>query len=177
MKLKQFIKRDTLTAVLRFQKGALILYAEVPKLANITAYSVYPIYRYSFFPMHAEIFGQTVNIAQIFGTVGPYIGTLIGLGLVFGVFTRLSAIGWASMCLLFIVMKLDYMLIQGRPAAPCGCFTGFLANMYMNQSIWIDIVCIPLSLQIILANPERKFLALWSLLPEKWRSSRLRLIW
>ena len=176
-KLSQLVKSDKLTFVLRFLLGAMILYAEVPKLKDVYKLSVYPVYRYDFFSMRADIFGYTVNIAQVFGTIGPYLGVLIGLGLIAGVFTRLSAAGWAMMCLLFIVMKLNYMVIQGRPAAPCGCFPGLLANMKMNHSIWIDIVSIPLSLQIILANRERKFLAAWSLLPERWRQSRLRYIW
>jgi uncharacterized membrane protein YphA (DoxX/SURF4 family) len=171
------IRSDKLTFVLRLLLGGMILYAEVPKLQDVYKLSVYPVYRYNFFPMRADIFGQTVNVAQVFGTIGPYLGILIGLGLIFGVLTRLSATGWAMMCLMFIIMKLDYLVIQGKPAIPCGCFPGPLSNMLMTQSIWIDIVSIPLSLQIILANRERKFLAFWAILPAKLRESWLRIIW
>jgi uncharacterized membrane protein len=173
----QFIKSDKLSFAFRLFLGAMVLYAEVPKLKDVYKLSVYPVYRYNFFPMHATIFGHVVNVAQVFGTMGPYMGILIGLGLIVGAFTRLSAAGWGMMCLMFIVMKFDFMFIQGKSPAPCGCFTGLLANLKMNQSIWIDVASIPMSLQIILANRERKFLAAWSLLPEKLRQSWLQYIW
>lgn len=177
-KLTGFLKSDKLSFALRMLAGITILYAEVPKLANIYGLSVTAVYKYHFFPMHTNVLGQTVNVALIFGTVGPYMGILVGLGLIFGIFTRLSAAGWLGMCLMFIVMKLNYLYVLGLPPAPCGCFPpGLLSNLYMNQSIWIDIVFIPLMLQVILANKERKFLAGWSFLPERIRASGLQKIW
>jgi hypothetical protein len=106
--------------------------------------------------------------------IGPFVGILIGLGLVCGVLTRLSAVGWIIMCLIFIGMKINVIFVQHR-IAPCGCFPGVLSNLLMTQSIWIDIVSIPLMIQVILS--ERKFLSAWSLLPEKARQSWLRFIW
>jgi uncharacterized membrane protein YphA (DoxX/SURF4 family) len=179
-KLKRFIKSDKLTFVFRLLVGGMVLYAEAPKLADVYKLSVVGVYKYNFplFPMRMEIFGQTVNVAQIFGTIGPYLGVLIGLGLVFGVLTRLSAIGWALMCLMFIIMKLTYLASHNWLAIDCGCFAGGpLGKLVMTQTIWIDIFSIPMALQIMLANPERKFLAAWSLLPEKLRHSWLRKIW
>jgi uncharacterized membrane protein YphA (DoxX/SURF4 family) len=176
-KLVNFIKSDKLSFFIRLLSGGMILYAEVPKLADIEKLSVYAVYKYSFFPMHAEFFGQTVNVARVFGTMGPYIGILVGLGLIFGVFTRLSAVGWLSMCVMFIVMKLNFLYILDRPAAPCGCFPGPLSNLLMTQSIWIDIVSIPLMLQVMFANRERKFLSMWSLMPEPLRLSWLNKVW
>lgn len=166
-RLKRFIRSDKLTFALRLLVGGMILYAEVPKLADIEKLSVYAIYSYRIFPM---------DFARFLGEIGPYIGVLIGLGLIFGVLTRLSATGWTIMALLFIAMKLHVIFIQGR-IVPCGCFPGPLAKLLMTQSIWIDIATVPMTLQIILANRERKFLAFWSLLPEKLRQSWLRLIW
>ena len=176
-KVLSFIKSDRLSFVIRLLIGGMILYAEVPKLADIEKLSVYAVYKYSFFPMHAVIFGQTVNVARVFGTAGPYIGILVGLGLIFGIFTRLSAIGWFSMCAMFIVMKLNYLYVLDRPAAPCGCFPGPLSNLLMTQSIWIDIASLPLMLQVIFANKERRFLSMWSLMPERLRLSWLNRIW
>jgi uncharacterized membrane protein YphA (DoxX/SURF4 family) len=177
-KLKRFIKSDKLTFVFRLLVGGMILYAEAPKLADVYKLSVIGVYKYDFFPMRTGIFGHTINIAQIFGTIGPYLGVLIGLGLIFGVLTRLSAIGWALMCLMFIIMKLTYLASHNWVAIDCGCFAGGpLGHLVMTQTIWIDIFSVPLSLQIALANPERKFMAFWSVLPEKLRNSRLRKIW
>ncbi len=176
-KLLTFIKSDRLSFIIRLLIGGMILYAEVPKLADIEKLSVYAVYKFNFFPMHAQILGQSVNVARIFGLMGPFMGTLIGLGLIFGIFTRLSAAGWFSMCVMFIVMKLNYLYILDRPAAPCGCFPGPLSNLLMTQSIWIDIASLPLMLQVILANKERKFLSIWSLMPEKMRLSSLVRVW
>ena len=169
-RIMNLLKSDKLSFILRVLIGALILYVEIPKLADIEKYSVYAVYGYYFFPMHP------VNIARFLGLIEPYIGILIGLGLVFGVLTRLSAAGWIAMCLMFIVMKIDIIFVQGR-IEPCYCFPGVLANMLMTQSIWIDIISIPLCLQIILANRERSFLAMWTLLPDRARRSWLRYIW
>jgi uncharacterized membrane protein YphA (DoxX/SURF4 family) len=166
-KLKRFIRSDKLTFALRLLIGGMILYAEVPKLADIEKLSVYAIYAYRVFPM---------DIAHFLGEIGPFVGVLIGLGLVFGVFTRLSALGWIIMCIMFIAMKMHVIFVQGR-IEPCGCFPGPLANLLMTQTIWIDIISIPLCLQIIFANRERKFMALWSLLPARVRDSWLRFIW
>jgi uncharacterized membrane protein YphA (DoxX/SURF4 family) len=176
-KLKRFIRSDKLTFVFRLLIGGMILYAETPKILDIKL-SVTEVYTYHFFSMHTVIFGNTINVARIFGTIGPYLGVIVGLGLILGVFTRLSAIGWALMSLMFIIMKLNFLVILGRPAVACGCFGGGpLSKLLMTQTIWIDIFSIPLMLQVALANPERKFMAIWSLLPEKLRQGKLRKIW
>ena len=166
-KLTRFLKSDKLSFSFRLLIGAMILYAEVPKLTDINKYSVQSLYSYHVFPM---------EVVRILGNMGPYIGILIGLGLIFGVLTRLSATGWLMMCLLFIGMKIDVIFVQGR-IAPCGCFPGVLSNLKMNQSIWIDIAAVPMMIQVILANPQRKFLAAWSFLPEPLRNSWLQAIW
>jgi uncharacterized membrane protein YphA (DoxX/SURF4 family) len=169
-RIMNVIKSDRVTFVLRLLIGALILYVEVPKLADIEKYSVYAVYSFRFFPMYPE------NIARFIGLMGPYLAILIGLGLIFGILTRISAAGWILMCFVFIIMKIDVIFVQGR-VEPCYCFPGLLANMLMTHSIWIDVLSIPLSLQIILANRERKYLAVWSLLPDRLRQSWLRYIW
>ena len=163
----RFWKSDKLSFALRLIIGGLVLYAEAPKLFDLDTYSIQALYSYHIFPM---------DVVRVMGTLGPYVGVLIGLGLVFGVLTRLSAAGWIIMCLMFIGMKLEVIFVQDRIAS-CGCFPGFLSNLKMNESIWIDIASIPLMLQVILANPERKFMSAWTLLPKKIRQSRLRLIW
>ncbi len=164
-KLRDFIKSDKLGFALRLLLAAMILTATIPKFADIEKYSIYLIYSYRVFP---------IGIAHFLGLVAPYLELLIGLGLLFGVLTRLSALGWGLMSLVYFITKLHIIFIQGR-IIPCGCFPGLLPDMLVTQSIWIDAVTMPLCAQIILANG--RFLSFWSLLPERWRQSRLRYIW
>jgi hypothetical protein len=111
---------------------------------------------------------------RILGYIAPYIETLIGLDLITGVLTRLSEINWGLMSLVYIVVKAQVILIQGR-IIPCGCFPGPLSKMLMTQSVLIDIVSLLACTQIILAR-GRKFFTLGSLIPENWQY-RLCYIW
>jgi len=161
------LKSPRLSFILRILIGVMILVATIPKFADIEKFSIYVVYSYNVLPMHP------INIARFVGLVTPYLELLIGLGLIFGVLTRLSALGWGFMSLVYFVVKLHVIFIQGR-IQPCGCFPGVLPNMLVTQSIWIDVVTMPLCTQIILAEGE--FLNARALLPRKWKE-KLRLIW
>ncbi|MCJ7769277.1 MAG: DoxX family membrane protein [Dehalococcoidales bacterium] len=167
--IKAFLNSGKLTFALRLLLGALILYAAIPKFADIEKLSVYMLYSYQF-PWLMPDMAHT----RFLGNIAPYLETLIGLGLIAGVLTRISAFGWGAMSLVYIIIKAQVIFIQGR-IIPCGCFPGPLSEMLMTQSIIIDIVTIPLCAQIILAK-GRKFFTIGSLLPERWQH-KLRYIW
>ena len=76
-----------LSFVFRLLIGAMFLLAAFTKFPNIEKLSVYTVYSYELLPMHP------INIARFVGQVTPYLELLIGLGLVFGVFLRLAALG------------------------------------------------------------------------------------
>ena len=162
-----FMRSDRLSFALRLLLGAVILVATIPKLMDIEKYSVYMIYSYHVFPM------QPINIARFLGLIAPYLELLIGLGLLFGVLTRLSAAGWGIMSFVYFLTKLHIIFIQGR-IVPCGCFPGVLPEMLVTQSILIDVVTMPLCGQIILAKGQ--FLSAKALLPKRWKE-KLRFIW
>jgi len=168
-KLKTFLNSGKLTLVLRILIGAMILYAEVPKLADVEKLSVFALYSYQF-PWLMPWMEHT----RILGYMAPYLGTLLGLGLITGVLTRLSAFGWGVMAVIFIILKLHVILIQGR-IQPCYCFPGPLANLLVTQTLVIDIVTLPLLAQIMLAE-NRRFFTLGALLPQRWQH-KLRYIW
>jgi uncharacterized membrane protein YphA (DoxX/SURF4 family) len=170
VKIKQFIKSDKLTFSLRFMLGLSIMAAAIPKFADIEKYSIFVIYNYRVFPIYP------VNIAGFLGIVAPYIELLIAIGLLFGMLTRLSAIGWGILSFGYFFLKIHLIFIQGR-IIPCGCFPGIFPDMLVTQSIWIDMAAILLCAQIIWANSERRILSVWLLLPENWRGTRLRNIW
>ena len=166
-RVREFLTSDKLAFALRLVLGAVILVATIPKLMDIEKYSVYMIYSYHVFPMHP------INIARFLGLIAPYLELLIGLGLLFGVLTRLSAAGWGIMSFVYFLTKLHIIFIQGR-IVPCGCFPGVLPEMLVTQSILIDIVTMPLCAQIIIAKGE--FLSAKALLPRRWKE-KLRFIW
>lgn len=167
--LKHYLTSGGLGLALRYLLGAMILFSAVPKLIDIEANSVYVVYSFYILPV------QPLNFARFVGLVVPYIELLIGLGLIFGVLTRLSAMGWMALSLAYFAVKIDLIFVQRR-IVPCGCFQGVIPNLMVTQSIWLDVVSVVLSLQIVLASQGRQVLALWSLLPDRWRKSRLRYI-
>jgi hypothetical protein len=168
--LIRFFKSDRLSFVLRLVIGAMSLLAAIPKLMDIEKNSVYLIYSYDVFPIHP------INVARFLGTVVPYLELLIGIGLLLGVFTRLSAAGWAILSLGYFLTKLDIIFIQGQNI-PCGCFAGILPNLLVTQSIWIDVVAIVMCVQIVFSEGNNRFASSWALLPERWKHSCLRNIW
>jgi len=168
-RVKAFVNSGKLTLALRLLLGALILYAAIPKFADMEKLSVFMLYSYQF-PWRMPSMAHSLVLVYI----APYLELLIGLGLITGVLTRISTAGWGIMTLVYIVVKAQVIFIQGR-IIPCGCFPGPLSEMLMTQSIIIDLVTLPICAQIILAK-ERKFFTLGSLLPERWQH-KLRYIW
>ena len=169
-RLRQFLTSGGLSLGIRYVLGAVILLSAIPKLIDINTNSVYVVYSYYILPV------QPINYARFVGLIVPYAELLLGLGLIFGVLTRLSAVGWMALSLLYFSFKIDLIFVQQR-IVPCGCFQGLMPNMLVTQSIWLDVVSVGLCFQIILADRRRRLLSLWSALPHKWRASRLRYIW
>lgn len=168
-RVQAFLNSGKLTLALRLLIGALILYAAIGKFADIEKYSVFMLYSYQF-----PWLMPNMQHTRVLGYIAPYLEMFIGLGLITGVLTRISAFGWGSMTLVYIIVKAQVIFIQGR-IIPCGCFPGPLSEMLMTQSLMIDIVTLPICVQIILAKGRRYF-TLGSLLPERWQH-KLRYIW
>ena len=168
--LREFLKSERLSFVLRILLAVTILAATIPKLTDIEKYSVYLVYSYRVFPVHP------INIARFLGLVAPYLELLIGLGLLFGVLTRLCAAGWGMLSLVYLITKLHIIFVQGR-IIPCGCFPRLLPEMLVAQSIWIDMITMLFCVQIITANREKRFFSLWALLPVRWQQGKLRYLW
>jgi uncharacterized membrane protein YphA (DoxX/SURF4 family) len=169
VRVKSFLNSGNLTLALRLLLGALILYAAIPKFTDIEKFSVFMLYGYQF-PWLMPDMSHT----RVLGYIAPYLELLIGLGLITGVLTRISAAGWGIMTLVYIVVKAQVIFVQGR-IIPCGCFPGPLSEMLMTQSIIIDLITLPICAQIVLAK-ERKFFTLGSLLPDNWQY-KFRYIW
>ena len=151
--------------VFRLILAGFFLTSAYGKLVDIERYSVDAVYNFGILPMF---------LARPFGLIMPFIELLCGLGLVFGVLTRLSALGIALMSLSFFIAK-AIVLSQGR-SIECGCF-GAVIDTLASVTIFMDIPMMILALAIMFSAPDaRHWLAIGKLLPSKWEE-RLRLIW
>jgi len=161
--LQAFVDNRYATLVFRLVLAAIFLVSSYGKLVDIERYSVDAVYNFGILPMW---------LARPFGLVMPFIELLCGLGLLFGVLTRLSALGAALMSLAFVMAK-AIVLSQGR-VIECGCF-GAIVDTLASVTIFMDIPMIVMGL-VVLFSSSRNWLAIGGWLPEVWKK-RLRLIW
>lgn len=135
------------------------------KLVDIERYSVDAVYNFGILPMF---------LARPFGLIMPFIELLCGLGLLFGVLTRLSALGIALMSLSFFIAK-AIVLSQGR-SIECGCF-GAVIDTLASVTIFMDLPMVALALLILFApSHSRHWASVGKLLPESWKE-KLEWVW
>jgi len=112
------LRKKTAKAVVlcfRLILAALFLTAAFGELVDIERYSVEAVYFFVILPMF---------LARPFGLVLPFIELLCGLGLLFGVLTRLSALGIGLLSLSFFIAK-AIMLSHGRRCITCDSAPGY----------------------------------------------------
>jgi putative oxidoreductase len=163
--LKAVAANGTVILVFRLILAAFFLVSSYGKLVDIERYSVDAVYNFGVLPM---------ILARPFGLVMPFIELLCGLGLLFGVLTRLSALGVALMSISFFIAK-AIVLSQGR-SIECGCF-GAVIDTLASVTIFMDIPMMLLALFIVFApDRSRHWVAVGKLLPPAWKE-KFRLIW
>jgi putative oxidoreductase len=151
--------------IFRFIMVAFFLTSSYGKLVDIERYSVDAVYNFGILPM---------ALARPFGLVIPFVELLCGLGLVFGVLTRLSALGIGLMSLSFFIAK-AIVLSQGR-SIECGCF-GAIVDTLASVTIFIDLPMVFLASVVMLApSPIRHWISIGKKLPPAWKDN-LHLIW
>ena len=145
--------------------AAFFLTSAYGKLVDIERYSVDAVYNFGILPMF---------LARPFGLIMPFIELLCALGLLFGVLTRLSALGIALMSVAFFIAK-GIVLSQGR-SIECGCF-GAVVDTLASVTIFMDIPMMFIALIVMFAAPEaRHWLAIGKLLPPQWKE-KLDPVW
>jgi putative oxidoreductase len=154
------------TLAFRLILAAIFLVSSYGKLVDIERYSVDAVYTFGILPI------EPVNVARFFGLVMPFIELLCGLGLLFGVLTRLAALGVSLMSLAFFVSK-AIVLSQGR-SIECGCF-GAVVDTLASVTIYMDVPMLLMGL-LVMFSSSRHWLAIGGLIPQAWRK-RLHLIW
>jgi hypothetical protein len=99
----------------------------------------------------------------------------MSLGLLFGVLTRLAALGASIMSVAFFLVKAHVLLIQERQI-DCGCFGALMSTM-ASVTIYMDIPMLLMGLVIMAAPVSARYwasLAKWA--PQTWKH-KLRLVW
>jgi uncharacterized membrane protein YphA (DoxX/SURF4 family) len=145
--------------------AAAFITAACGKLVDIERYSVDAVYFFVILPFY---------LARPFGLALPFIELLCGLGLLFGVLTRLSALGIGLLSLSFFIAK-AIMFSQGR-SADCGCFGAF-GDTLASVTIFLDLPMMFFAMVVMWAPSEiRHWKAVGNVLPTTWRE-RLRFIW
>jgi uncharacterized membrane protein YphA (DoxX/SURF4 family) len=141
------------------------LTAAFGKMVDIERYSVQAVYFFVILPFF---------LARYFGLVLPFIELLCGLGLLFGVLTRLSALGIGLLSLSFFIAK-AIVLSQGR-SADCGCF-GALGDTVSSITIFLDLPMMFFAIVVMCASFDvRHWKSMGNVLPKAWRE-RLRFVW
>ena len=160
-------KKVAKTVVLCFRLilAASFLVAAFGKLVDIERYSVQAVYFFVILPFF---------LARPLGLALPFIELLCGLGLLFGVLTRLSALGIGLLSLSFFIAK-AIVLSQGR-SANCGCFGAF-GDTLASVTIFLDIPMMFFAAVVMWAPSDvRHWKAVGNVLSRTWRE-RLRFIW
>ncbi len=163
--IRSFVGKGYLIFVFRLILAAFFLVSSYGKLVDIERYSVDAVYNFGVLPMF---------LARPFGLIMPFIELLCGLGLLFGVLTRLSALGIALMSVSFFVAK-AIVLSQGR-SIECGCF-GAVIDTLASVTIFMDLPMVALALLILFApSQSRHWASIGKWLPESWRK-KLEWVW
>lgn len=164
-KVVRFFADRRVVVACRLILGVTFLVSSFGKFVDIENYSVAMVYNMNILPGPAAI---------AFGWALPFIELLCGLGLVFGVLTRLSALGTGLLSISFFVTKV-ILLSRGTDAA-CGCF-GAIASTMASWSIYLDPGIFIFSLVVFLSpRSSRHWLSLKKKLPEEWHN-KLDSIW
>ena len=162
--LRQRIPR-TLVLCFRLILAVSFLTAAFGKMVDIERYSVQAVYFFVILPMF---------LARPFGLALPFIELLCGLGLLFGVLTRLSALGIGLLSLSFLIAK-TIVFLHGR-SVNCGCF-GALGDTLASVTIFLDLPMMFFAIVVMWAPSDiRHWKAVGNLLPRAWKE-RLRFIW
>ncbi len=151
--------------VFRLVLASTFLVSSLGKLVNIEHYSVAMVYNFDILPG---------PLAIAFGWALPFIELGCAVGLLFGLLTRLSALGIALLSISFLIAKA--IVLSRGVDMECGCF-GAIGSTMASWSIYLDPAIFLLSLTVLFSSRRsRHWVSLGRRLQKKW-SDRLDLLW
>jgi uncharacterized membrane protein YphA (DoxX/SURF4 family) len=163
--LRSLTGNEYVVLIFRLIMAAMFLVSSYGKLVDIERYSVDAVYNFGILPM---------ALARPFGLVMPFIEGLCGLGLLFGVLTRLAALGVGLMSLSFFIAK-SIVLSQGR-SIECGCF-GAVIDTLASITIFMDVPMMFFALVVMMAPLKtRHWAGLGKYLPSELKE-KLKWVW
>ena len=128
--------------VFRLVLAGTFLVSSFGKLVNIEHYSVAMVYNFDILPG---------PLAIAFGWALPFIELACAVGLLFGVLTRLSALGIALLSISFLITK-AIVLSRGMDME-CGCF-GAIGSTMASWSIYLDPAIFLLSVTVLFSSRQ-----------------------
>jgi uncharacterized membrane protein YphA (DoxX/SURF4 family) len=156
---------QNLIFALRMILAVLFIASALGKMVNLERYSVDAVYNFGILPM---------VLARPFGLILPFLELLCAGGLLFGILTRLSALGIGLMSLSFFIAK-AYVLLQGRNIE-CGCF-GAIIDTLSSLTIYLDVLVMGMAILILGADPrQRHWILVGQWFPRNWQK-KLDLTW
>jgi len=162
---KKVFSNRRLILIFRLVLAATFLVSSFGKFADIKHYSVAMVYNFDILPG---------PIAIAFGWALPFIEFACAVGLLFGVLTRLCALGVALMGTSFFITKV--ILLSRGTDVECGCF-GAIGSTMASWSIYLDPGLIVLSVAILFSSrTARHWVSVGRRLSEDW-GKRLDLLW
>jgi putative oxidoreductase len=154
-----------LVLLCRMVLSVIFLLSAIGKLMDLQG-SVDAVYGFNVFPL---------GVAHFAGLVVPFIELGMALALLFGVLTRLAALGASMMSAAFFLVKAHVLLIQGRQI-DCGCFGALMSTM-ASVTIYMDIPMLLMGLAIMAAPASvRHWAAFGKWLPQALKK-KFNLIW
>jgi len=141
------------------------LVSSAGKLVDIERYSVAMVYNFDILPG---------PFAIIFGWTLPFIELACGITLLFGILTRLSAIGVGLLGISFLVTKV--ILLSRGTDVECGCF-GAIGSTMASWSVYLDPIITLLSIMIIFSSAQNRHWASLANKLSKKRKDKLDLVW
>jgi uncharacterized membrane protein YphA (DoxX/SURF4 family) len=164
--VEKVVSNGYLILAFRLLLGATFLLSSIGKFVDIERYSVDAVYNFGVLPLW---------LARPAGLVMPFIELGIALGLIFGILTRLSALGNTILSIIFFLVKLHVLFIQGRHI-DCGCF-GAIVETMASVTIYMDIPMALMGLIIMLAPvSSRHWLSFARFVPVNLKQ-KLDLVW
>lgn len=157
-KFRAFIQHKWVALICRFLLSALFLIGAFAKLQDVKLYSVNVVYEYGLLPV------EPVDLAAAFGYVLPFVELGVGLALLFGVLTKLAALGGALMGLSFSIAE-GLVLLSGRDI-DCGCFGGLIDTL-TSLTVYLSAAMMVMGL-IIYKSPNRNSCSLTTILFTKF---------
>jgi putative oxidoreductase len=141
---------------MRLMLAGVFLVSGLGKLIDIDRYSINAVYEFNILP---DV------LARSFGTALPFVEVFCAVGLLLGIFTRVSSGVIALLSLSFLIAK-SIVLLRGQDLI-CGCF-GPITSVLTSVSIFADPPIIFASLVIIFSPPaHRNRFSLVARLPRK----------